>query len=235
MKHITPEKSLFTFYVIATPIGNMSDMTFRAIEILKNVDLILCEDTRTSRKLLEHYQISTKTESYHANSSTAKSNKIIEMVREGKTLALISDAGTPCISDPGVLIVRQLKDEFGKDISIVPIPGASAVISAIQASGVPSSEFTFLGFMPHKKGRETLFKEILDSKRTMVFYESPHRIEKTLQSLEKFVPEAKIVIAREITKLFEEFLEGTPSELITHFKNNPNTMKGEFVVLIPRK
>ena len=196
------------FYVVATPIGNMGDITLRAIEILKEVDLILCEDTRETKKILQKYNINTLTMSYHTQSKLSKTDKIFELLKERKNLALVSDAGTPTISDPGTMLISKIKENLG-DIEIIPIPGASAVIAALSASGLPAHEFTFLGFLPHKKGRESLFKEIAESKRTMVFYESPHRILKTLESLQKFCPNKKVCIAREITKIYEEFKTGS--------------------------
>ena len=223
------------FYVIATPIGNMGDITFRAIETLKSVDLILCEDTRETKKLLDKYGISKPTMSYHAQSKLAKTDKIFELLKEGKDLALVSDAGTPGISDPGAMLVSQIKDHFShgvNEVTVVPIPGASAVITALSASGLPTHEFTFLGFLPHKKGRETLFKEIAESKRTMVFYESPHRILKTLESLQKFSPDKKVCIARELTKIYEEFKTGTPTEVLEYLTTNPVKQKGEFTVIV---
>jgi 16S rRNA (cytidine1402-2'-O)-methyltransferase len=224
------------FYVVATPIGNLDDMTFRAIETLKNVDLILCEDTRTTGKLLAKYAINTKTASYHAHSKDSKKDFIFKLLAEGKDLALVSDAGTPCISDPGVLIVAQIREHFKNEVEIIPIPGASALISALSVSGIPSSEFTFLGFLPHKKGRETIFKEIADSSRTMAFYESPHRFMKTLASLEKYLdPQRSIVIGRELTKIFEQVLQGTPKEIAKYFEDNKDKMRGEFVVIVSGK
>lgn len=193
------------FYVVATPIGNMGDITLRAIEVLKSVDLILCEDTRQTKKLLDKYNIDRPTMSYHAQSKLAKTDKILKLLEEGKDLALVSDAGTPGISDPGAMLVAEIKENLKDSVLVVPIPGVSAVITALSASGLPTHEFTFLGFLPHKKGRETLFKEIRESKRTMVFYESPHRILKTLESLQKFCPDKKVCIARELTKIYEEF------------------------------
>jgi 16S rRNA (cytidine1402-2'-O)-methyltransferase len=193
------------FYVVATPIGNMGDITLRAIEVLKSVDLILCEDTRQTKKLLDKYNIDRPTMSYHAQSKLAKTDKILKLLEEGKDLALVSDAGTPGISDPGAMLVAEIKENLKDIVLVVPIPGVSAVITALSASGLPTHEFTFLGFLPHKKGRETLFKEIRESKRTMVFYESPHRILKTLESLQKFCPDKKVCIARELTKIYEEF------------------------------
>jgi 16S rRNA (cytidine1402-2'-O)-methyltransferase len=225
------------FYVIATPIGNLGDITFRAIETLKNVDLILCEDTRTTKNLLNKYAINKPTMSYHAQSKLAKTDKIFEMLEEGKDLALVSDAGTPGISDPGAMLVSQIKDKFCKgqsftEVEVIPIPGASAVITALSASGLPTHEFTFLGFLPHKKGRETLFKEIAESDRTMVFYESPHRILKTLESLIRFCPNKKVCIARELTKIYEEFKTGTPSEILEYLEKNKEKQRGEFTVIV---
>ncbi|KKP85568.1 MAG: Ribosomal RNA small subunit methyltransferase I, partial [Candidatus Nomurabacteria bacterium GW2011_GWA1_35_8] len=158
------------FYVVATPIGNMGDITFRAIEILKEVDLILCEDTRETKKILQKYAINKPTMSYHTQSKLAKIDKIFELLEEGKNLALVSDAGTPTISDPGAVLISKIKENFKDKVEVIPIPGATAVIAALSVSGLPTHEFTFLGFLPHKKGRETLFKEISESKRTMVFY-----------------------------------------------------------------
>jgi 16S rRNA (cytidine1402-2'-O)-methyltransferase len=220
------------FYVIATPIGNLGDITFRAIETLKNVDLILCEDTRVTKNLLNKYNINKPTMSYHAQSKLSKTDKIFELLEEGKNLALVSDAGTPGISDPGALLVFQIKNNFGDKVEVIPIPGATALITALSASGLPTHEFTFLGFLPHKKGRETLFKEIAVSKRTMVFYESPHRILKTLESLQKFCPDKKVCIARELTKIYEEFKTGSPVELLEYLTKNPVKQKGEFTVLV---
>lgn len=227
------------FYVIATPIGNMGDITYRAIDTLKNVDIILCEDTRVTKNLLDRYEINRPMMSYHSQSKLSKTDKIFELLEEGKNLALVSDAGTPGISDPGAVLVAQIKERFsqgqslqGEEVKVVPIPGASAVITALSACGLPTHEFTFFGFLPHKKGRETLFKEIAISKRTVVFYESPHRILKTLDSLVKYVPDRKVCIARELTKIYEEFKTGTPEELLKYFDVNKEKVRGEFVVLI---
>ncbi|MFA6177460.1 MAG: 16S rRNA (cytidine(1402)-2'-O)-methyltransferase [Candidatus Paceibacterota bacterium] len=220
------------FYVVATPIGNMGDITFRAIETLKSVDLILCEDTRQTKKLLDKYDISKPTMSYHAQSKLAKTDKIFELLEEGKDLALVSDAGTPGISDPGALLVSQIREHFVDKVEVIPIPGATALITALSACGLPIHEFTFLGFLPHKKGRETLFKEISQSKRTFVFYESPHRILKTLESLVKFCPDKKVCVARELTKIYEEFTTGTPTEVLEYFQKNKEKQRGEFVVIV---
>lgn len=241
------------FYIVATPIGNMGDITLRAIETLKNVDLILCEDTRETHKILEKYGISTPTMSYPSDDVVGKNSrqsnkfdKIFELLEEGKDLALVSDAGTPTISDPGAMLVSKIKEKFnltpsplslsrrgvGGEVSVIPIPGPSAVIAALSASGLPTHEFTFLGFLPHKKGRETLFKEIVESERTMVFYESPHRILKTLEALVKFCPDKKVCVARELTKIYEEFKTGTPSEILYYLVQNPVKQKGEFTVIV---
>jgi len=224
-----------TLYIIATPIGNLEDITFRAVRILSEVDYILCEDTRTTQNLLDRYNIKAKTMSYHAHSSDGKENTILNLLKNGKNLALVSDAGTPCISDPGVLLVSNVYKEFGNDAKVVPVPGASALISALSASGVSSAEFLFLGFIPHKKGRETIFKEISNSKRVIVFYESVHRIIKTLASLEKYSSNFDITLARELTKQFEEFVKGKPKEVADYFEVNKEKLKGEFVVIVEPK
>ena len=220
------------FYVVATPIGNMEDITLRAIETLKEVDLILCEDTRETKKILQKYNINKLTLSYHSRSKLSKLDKIFELLEEGKNLALVSDAGTPTISDPGTMLISKIKNNLRDSVDVIPIPGASAVIAALSASGLPTHEFTFLGFLPHKKGRETLFKEIAESKRTMVFFESPHRILKTLKSLQKFCPNKKVCIAREITKIYEEFKTGSPAELLEYLTKNPIKQKGEFTIIV---
>ncbi len=224
-----------TLYIVATPIGNMEDITLRALRILKEVDYVLCEDTRTTQNLLNRYDIKTKTMSYHAHSSQNKEDVIINLLKGGQNIALVSDAGTPCISDPGVMLVANARKEFGSDAKIFPIPGPSALISALSASGISSAEFTFLGFLPHKKGRETLFKEIANSKRVIVFYESTHRILKTLASLIKHAPTFKVVLGRELTKQFEQFVEGTPEEVLKYFTENTDKQRGEFVVIVEPK
>jgi len=229
------------FYVVGTPIGNMEDITYRAVWILNEVDLILCEDTRVTKNLLTKYSIKTPTFSYPsdnlkpgADKTNPKVEKILKMIEGGNTLALVSDAGTPTISDPGSILVSKIKETFS-EIEVIAIPGPSALVSALSISGLPASDFIFLGFLPHKKGRETLFKEIAESDRTVVFYESPHRILKALVSLEKFVPERKIVIARELTKVFEQVVTGRPAEVSKYFTDNPDKVRGEFVVLVSGK
>lgn len=221
-----------TLYIIGTPIGNLEDITLRALRVLKEVDLILCEDTRVTKRLLSKYEIGTPTMSYHAQSKLSKVDKILQFLEEGKNLALVSDAGTPCISDPGMLLVSQVLDRVS-NVKIVPIPGSSALVTALSAAGISVAEFTFLGFLPHKKGRETLFKEIAASARVMAFYESPHRIEKSLESLEKFCGAQRgIIVARELTKIYEEFVRGTVAEARAHFAENPDRVRGEFVVIV---
>ncbi len=222
------------FYVVGTPIGNLEDITYRAVRILGEVDMILCEDTRVTINLLNKYGIKKPTMSYHSQSKLAKLDKIIEMISEGKTLALVSDAGTPTISDPGSVLVSKIRETFS-DVEVVAIPGASALVSALSISGLPASEFLFLGFLPHKKGRETLFKEIATTERTIVFYESPHRIIKSLESLKKYVGERKIVIARELSKIYEQIVSGNADEILSYFAKNTDKVRGEFVVLVSAK
>ena len=219
-------------YIVATPIGNLEDISLRALRILKEVDLILCEDTRETKKLLNKYEIKKELLSYHSHSKLSKVEKIFELLEAGKDLTLVSDAGTPGISDPGTVLISKVKEKFGENVQVVPIPGATALIAALSASGLPTHEFTYLGFLPHKKGRETLFKEIASAKRTMVFYESPHRILKTLESLQKFCPNKKVCLARELTKIYEEFKTGSPAELLEYLKQNLEKQRGEFVVIV---
>jgi 16S rRNA (cytidine1402-2'-O)-methyltransferase len=222
-----------TLYIVATPIGNLEDVTLRAVRVLKEVDAILCEDTRVTKRLLERYGIATPTMSYHAQSTPSKVERVLALLEEGKSLALVSDAGTPTISDPGCLLVAQVRERFGDAVPVVPVPGPSAVLAALSVSGFPVSEFLFLGFLPHKKGRETLFKEIASSKRTVAFYESPHRILKTLGSLQQLLkPKRRILVSRELTKIHEENILGEPEEVFTHFVKNPDRVRGEFVVVV---
>jgi len=218
-----------TFYVLATPIGNLEDITLRALRILKEVDLVLCEDTRVTKRIFERHGISTPMMSYHAQSGEAKVDLILEKVGEGKNIALVTDAGTPGISDPGSLLISKVRGAY-PELQIVAIPGASALTSALSIAGVPTHEFIFLGFMPHKKGRETLFKEIAESERTIVFYESTHRILKTLESLLKI--NKKVTIVREITKVYEEVLQGSAEEILKTLTDIPEKQKGEFVVIV---
>lgn len=222
-----------TLYVVGTPIGNLEDVSLRALRVLKEVDVILCEDTRVTKKLMTRHGIGTPTISYHTHSGLSKLERIFELLEQGKNLALVSDAGTPGISDPGSLLVQKVRERLGESVSIIAIPGPSALTAAISVSGLPSSDFLFLGFLPHKKGRETLFKEIAASKRTVVFYESPHRIKKTLERLtEILAPGREVVIARELTKMYEEVVHGDAKEVRQYFAENPGKIRGEFVVLV---
>lgn len=227
-----------SLYIIATPIGNLEDITLRALRILKEVDLVLCEDTRETRKLLNHYDIKTMTQSYHAQSKLSKIDSIIAMLADGRNIALVSDAGTPAISDPGSLLVKKVREEL-PDVEILSVPGPSALTSAFSTSGITGGEFVFLGFLPHKKGRETLFKEIANSpvggERPYIFYESPHRLIKTLESLVTFAPERRVQVAKEITKVFEQYIDGTPAEVLRYFTLNQDKVRGEFVVIVYSK
>lgn len=221
-------------YIVATPIGNLSDITLRAIETLKQVDLILCEDTRVSKTLLDHYGIATKVMSYHQHSRSGKINLLLEKIKLGLDLALITDAGTPGISDPGNKLIAEIIKDTADKCQIIPIPGPSAVISALSISGLPTDKFIFLGFIPHKKGRETLFKKIEDNSETIVFYESTHRIIKTLESLSKLLAKDRsVVVCRELTKKFETVYRGNIHEVLPMIKKD--TIKGEFVVIIAGK
>jgi 16S rRNA (cytidine1402-2'-O)-methyltransferase len=226
------ESSFGKLYIVPTPIGNLEDITLRAIRILKEVDMVLCEDTSVTQRLFKEYDISTKTTVFFAQTGVKNIEKIMSMLLDGKSLALVSDAGTPTISDPGVLLVDRVRNEL-PDVKVVALPGASAVTTALSASGVTSSTFTFYGFMPHKKGRETLFKTITESEHTSVFYESVHRIEKTLVSLSQCLDMKRhVVIAREITKLHEEVVRGTSEEVKVYFETHKDHLRGEFVVVV---
>lgn len=221
-----------TLYVVATPIGNLGDMTHRAIEVLSRVSVIAAEDTRVTGKLLKHYDIKAPLISYHAQSNDSVRSKIIEQLKQGDSIALVTDAGTPGISDPGSELVHHVRAE---GIDVVAVPGASALTAALSIAGIPTNEFTFLGFLPHKKGRQTLFAEIAESERTMVFYESPHRIMKTLTSLSEVLGEQKVSIFRELTKMHEEVVEGTAVEVLEYFTEQTEHVRGEFVVAVSSK
>src|SRR3989338_1160655 len=202
-----------TLSIIATPIGNLEDITLRALKALATADIILCEDTRVTKKLLDRHGIKKQTLSHHAHSKLSRVWEIVDYLKKGRNLALVSDAGTPGISDPGSELVKKIRQELENEIrtgkvKIETIPGPSALTSALSVAGVPCADFTFLGFLPHKKGRETLFKEIATSTRTVVFYESPHRILKTLASLEEHlaIDSRQVTICRELTKVFEEVI-----------------------------
>src|SRR3989344_4748112 len=211
-----------TLYIVATPIGNLEDITLRALRVLREVDIVLCEDTRQTKKLLERHGIANKQfTTYNEHRSGKNIESIFSWLEKGKNLALVSDAGTPGISDPGSRLVSEVHERFGGAVSVVPIPGPNAAITALSAAGAPSSDFLFLGFLPHKKGREKLFREIAAASRTVVFYESPHRILKTLSSLTKHLAEGRAVtVARELTKIHEEVVRGEAANALVFFEKN---------------
>ncbi|HLO43994.1 MAG TPA: 16S rRNA (cytidine(1402)-2'-O)-methyltransferase [Leadbetterella sp.] len=214
--------------LVPTPIGNLKDITLRALEELKNADIILAEDTRTSGVLLKHYEISKPLQSYHIFNEHKTVQKIIDILKAGRKIALISDAGTPGISDPGFLLVRACVQN---DIEVICLPGATALIPALVVSGFPTDSFVFEGFLPVKKGRQTKLTELKYEKRTMVFYESPHRLVKTLENLvEYFGGDRTASVSREISKLHEETVRGTLSEILTIFASR--TIKGEIVMIV---
>lgn len=214
--------------LVPTPIGHLDDMTFRAVKILSEVQLILAEDTRTSSKLLKHYNITTPLSSFHLHNEHRKLTAVLEKLKSGISIALITDAGTPGISDPGFLLVREA---LAHHISVQCLPGATAVIPALVQSGLPCDRFVFEGFLPPKKGRQSRLADLAEETRTIVLYESPHKILKTLHHMEShFGPNRNIVIVRELTKLFEETYRGTLAKAITHFESKPP--KGEFVLCI---
>ncbi len=215
-------------FLVPTPIGNLKDMTFRAIETLKESDLILAEDTRNSGILLKHYEISTPMRSYHAHNEHKVTDEIIRQLQEGKTFSLITDAGSPGISDPGYLLAKASVEN---GIEVIALPGATAFVPALTVSGLISNEFVFVGFLPVKKGRQTKLNELKQEKRTLIFYESPHKITRTLKDLSEFFgAERKASLSREITKKFEETLRGTLEEL--HKISEERNLKGEMVLVV---
>lgn len=216
-----------TLYLVATPIGNLADISYRAVSILNSVDLIIAEDTRTSSVLLNHYSIKTPLKSYHSYNITKETPKIVKRLESGNSIALISDAGTPGISDPGYHLVKECVD---KKIKVIPVPGASAFISALIASGLPTQRFAFEGFLPHKKGRQTKIEMLKAETRTLVFYESPHRILKTIKQLAEAFGNRKCVLAREITKKYEEFIYSTLYKLVEQL--NEKSVKGELILVV---
>ena len=218
-------------YLVPTPIGNLEDMTFRAIRTLKEVDFILAEDTRTSGKLLKHFEIETQMHSHHMHNEHKSVKGIVQRIQNGETCALISDAGTPAISDPGFLLTRACVEN---KIEVDCLPGATAFVPALVNSGLPNEKFVFEGFLPVKKGRQTRLLFLANEHRTMIFYESPHKLLKTLTNFAEYFGEDRpISVSRELTKLYEETIRGTVAELIQHFTNKPP--KGEFVVVVGGK
>jgi 16S rRNA (cytidine1402-2'-O)-methyltransferase len=218
-------------YLVPTPIGNLEDITLRAIRVLKEADLILAEDTRNSGKLLKHFEISTQMHSHHMHNEHKTVDTVVQRIKNGETIALISDAGTPAISDPGFLLVRACV-EAGVEVDC--LPGATAFVPALVNSGLPNDKFIFEGFLPVKKGRQTRLKLLAEETRTMVFYESPHKLLKTLTHFtEYFGAERQASVSREITKLHEETIRGTIAEVLQHYTNKPP--KGELVVIVEGK
>jgi 16S rRNA (cytidine1402-2'-O)-methyltransferase len=224
-------KKTGTLYVVATPIGNLEDITLRAIRIFKEAEYVLCEDTRVTGKLLKHYDISAKMKRYDAHSSSRLQEEVIADLKAGKQIALCSDAGTPGVSDPGVHIIDQLL-ALDDSLKVVAVPGASSVTAAFSIAGIAGNQFTFLGFIPQKKGRQTFFKDLATAVVPVIFFESTHRIMKTLESLALEVPSKHIAIAREITKMHEEIMRGSAQEVFEYFKKNTEHQRGEFVVIV---
>jgi len=220
-----------TLYLVATPIGNLADITHRALQVLKDVELIACEDTRHTQKLLQHYGIKTKTISYHEHNEQQRAAQLIDLLKQGSDVAVVSDAGTPSISDPGFRLVRAAIEN---EVPVVPVPGPSALISALIAAGLPTDEFFFAGFLPSKlNARRARLTELKSVPGTLIFYEAPHRLSATLKDAYETLGEREAVIARELTKLHEEIRRGRLSELATHYANEDNA-RGEIVVLIDR-
>lgn len=217
-----------TLYFVPTPIGNLEDMTFRAVNVLNEVDYILCEDTRTSGILLKHYGISKPTKSYHLHNEHAATERVIQDLKNGQNIGIITDAGTPGISDPGYLLAKACADV---NIEMICLPGATAFVPALVVSGLPNHDFYFAGFLPQKKGRQTKLKQLAEEKKTIILYESPHKINTTLEQIRDFFgEETRVSLSREISKKFEETKRGTISELIEFSKSK--TLKGEIVLVI---
>lgn len=221
-------KTSGTLYLVATPIGNLEDITFRAIRVLKEADVIACEDTRHAQQLLNHYSISTPTVSYHEHNELTRAPELVLQLEEGSHIALVSDAGMPLISDPGFRLVQLA---IRHNVPVVPIPGASALVAALSAAGLPVDKFRFLGFLPSKKSqRRKAIEELVGAHKTLVFYEAPHRLVDMLGDVKEVLGDPPVVVAREVTKIHEEFCRGTASEVIARFKKKP--VKGEITVLV---
>jgi 16S rRNA (cytidine1402-2'-O)-methyltransferase len=218
-------------YIVPTPIGNLEDITLRAINVLKSVDVVLAEDTRTSGTLLKHLGISKPMHSYHIHNEHQTVTRVVERILKGESMALVSDAGTPAVSDPGFLLVREC---IKQGIVVECLPGPTAFVPALVNSGLPSDRFTFEGFLPHKKGRQTRLQNLVEEERTMIFYESPHRLIKALQQFaEYFGADRQVCVSRELTKIFEENVRGTVEEVIAYFSEK--TVKGEIVIILAGK
>jgi len=224
-----------TLYIVATPIGNLEDITYRAVRVLKEVDLIFCEDTRVTKKLLDRYEIKAETRSFY-KSGRSKTTKpepnyeyIISELVAGRNIAFVTDAGTPGISDPGNQLVEKTIEN---NIPVIPVPGASALTTLASVSGIDLTRFVFLGFPPHKKGRETYFKELIEFKYPVMYYESPYRLIKNLELLQSLAPDKKIILGRELTKMFEEIVRGKVEEVLKYFSENEDKVRGEFVIIV---
>lgn len=237
------EDNLGNLYIVATPIGNLEDITFRAVRILKEVDFVFAEDTRTTGILFNKYEIpfknihdETKLISYNSKNQDKKNQELLDKFLDGRNIALVTDAGTPGISDPGYSAVKYIRDycqnnSLNKN-KIFSIPGASALTAFLSIAGAGTHAWTFYGFLPHKNGRQKILKEMLANESSSIFYESTHRIEKCLQEIEKLNGERQVMIGKELTKIFEEIIKGSPKEILEVFKNNPQKKKGEFIVMI---
>lgn len=225
-------------YIVATPIGNLEDITYRAVRTLKEVDFIFCEDTRVTKKLLDRYEIVAETRSFYKTGGGAARKPepnfdyVISELKDGKNVAFVTDAGTPGISDPGNQIIEHITRNMEQgDIKIVPVPGSSALSAMISVAGIDMREFVFLGFPPHKKGRETYFKKLLTYDIPVVYYESPHRLIKNLELLQSLSPVKNIILGRELTKMYEEIVRGTVYDVYEYFLKNIGRVKGEFVII----
>ena len=216
-------------YIVATPIGNLEDITFRAIKTLKEADLIACEDTRVTKKLLDRYDIKKPLISYFQHSKLAKISQIIDSLKTGKNVALVTDAGTPGISDPGNMLVEE---SLKNDIPVIPIPGPSGLTTLASVAGIDMQKLLFLGFPPHKKGRETFFKEVITSEYPVIYFDSVYRVIKNLELLRSLATGKKIILGRELTKMFEEILRGSVEEILEYFEKNKGKVKGEFVIIV---
>jgi 16S rRNA (cytidine1402-2'-O)-methyltransferase len=227
---------MLNLYIVATPIGNLEDITYRAVKTLEEADFILCEDTRKTKVLLDKYEIKKPLKAYHQQSHPNQIQKILNQMSEVEQVALVTDAGTPGISDPGNILVEKALEFFGDEIKIVPIPGANAVSALICVAGINTTKFTFLGFPPNKKGREKFFREVLGYEHPVLYYESPYRLMKNLDLIDKLQEELgvsrKIVLGRELTKMFEEIVRGEVEEVEKYYEENGDKVKGEIVVLV---
>ncbi len=224
---IIEKEGLKMLYIVATPIGNLEDITYRAVRILNEVDYVFAEDTRVTKRLLKHYEIDTIVYRYDEFTKRHQIDNMINILNEGKSIALVTDAGTPCISDPGFEIVDTALEE---GIKVTPIPGPSAMVAAASVAGMSLRRMAFEGFLPKKKGRQTLLKKLATEERMLVFYESPHRILKTVKDIDEYLGERRVVIVREITKIYEEIIRGTTKEVIERLEKNP--IKGEIVLIV---